>query len=79
MGEAIRSKCGIKYCSGDYQALLAEYGMVASMSRKGACNGPLSSSSSISRPQPFHYFVFTNSDTVRRWGGSDDISTVLTR
>ena len=28
---------GSQYCSGDYQALLAEYGMVASMSRKGNC------------------------------------------
>jgi putative transposase len=28
---------GSQYCSHDYRALLAEYGMVASMSRKGNC------------------------------------------
>ena len=35
---------GSQYCSGDYQALLGEYGMIASMSRKGNCwdNAPMS-------------------------------------
>ena len=38
---------GSQYCSGDYQVLVAEYGMVASMSRKGNCwdNAPMEASS----------------------------------
>jgi putative transposase len=40
-----RSDRGSQYCSGDYQALLAEYGMRCSMSRKGSCwdNAPMES------------------------------------
>lgn len=36
---------GSQYCSADYQALLGEYGMVTSMSRKGNCwdNAPMES------------------------------------
>ena len=36
---------GSQYCSHDYQALLAEYGMISSMSRKGNCwdNAPMES------------------------------------
>jgi transposase InsO family protein len=36
-GRGLRSRKSAQYCSGDYQALLAEYGMRCSMSRKGNC------------------------------------------
>jgi putative transposase len=48
---------GSQYCSGDYQALLAEYGMVASMSRKGNCwdNAPMESFfNSLKNERVFH-------------------------
>jgi len=48
---------GSQYCSHDYQALLSEYGMVASMSRKGNCwdNAPMESFfSSLKNEQVFH-------------------------
>jgi putative transposase len=48
---------GSQYCSHDYQALLAEYGMVASMSRKGNCwdNAPMESFfNSLKNERVFH-------------------------
>lgn len=48
---------GSQYCSGDYQALLAECGMVASMSRKGSCwdNAPMESFfNSLKNERVFH-------------------------
>lgn len=48
---------GSQYCSGDYQALLAEYGMAASMSRKGNCwdNAPMESFfNSLKNERVFH-------------------------
>lgn len=48
---------GSQYCSHDYQALLSEYGMTASMSRKGNCwdNAPMESFfNSLKNEQVFH-------------------------
>jgi putative transposase len=48
---------GSQYCSHDYQALLAQYGMVASMSRKGNCwdNAPMESFfNSLKNERVFH-------------------------
>lgn len=48
---------GSQYCSHDYQALLSEYGMVASMSRKGNCwdNAPMESFfNSLKNERVFH-------------------------
>ena len=48
---------GSQYCSQDYQALLAQYGMVASMSRKGNCwdNAPMESFfNSLKNERVFH-------------------------
>lgn len=48
---------GSQYCSHAYQALLAEYGMVASMSRKGNCwdNAPMESFfNSLKNERVFH-------------------------
>lgn len=48
---------GSQYCSHDYQALLAEYGMQASMSRKGNCwdNAPMESFfNSLKNERVFH-------------------------
>lgn len=48
---------GSQYCSGDYQALLAGYGMIASMSRKGNCwdNAPMESFfNSLKNERVFH-------------------------
>lgn len=48
---------GSQYCSHDYQALLTEYGMVASMSRKGNCwdNAPMESFfNSLKNERVFH-------------------------
>ncbi len=48
---------GSQYCSSDYQALLADYGMVASMSRKGNCwdNAPMESFfNSLKNERVFH-------------------------
>jgi putative transposase len=48
---------GSQYCSYDYQDLLAEYGMVASMSRKGNCwdNAPMESFfNSLKNERVFH-------------------------
>jgi putative transposase len=48
---------GAQYCSGDYQALLAEYGMRCSMSRKGSCwdNAPMESFfNSLKNERVFH-------------------------
>jgi putative transposase len=48
---------GSQYCSHDYRSLLAEYGMVASMSRKGNCwdNAPMESFfNSLKNERVFH-------------------------
>lgn len=48
---------GSQYCSHNYQALLAEYGMTASMSRKGCCwdNAPMESFfNSLKNERVFH-------------------------
>lgn len=46
-----------QYCSGDHQALLGEYGPVASMSRKGNCwdNAPMENFfNNLKNEQVFH-------------------------
>lgn len=57
LGLLHHSDRGSQYCSGDYQALLAEYGMVGSMSRKGNCwdNAPMESFfNSLKNERVFH-------------------------
>ena len=59
---------GSQYCSGDYQALLAEYGMVASMSRKGNCwdNAPMESFfNSLKNERVFHEDYATEEEAKR--------------
>lgn len=59
---------GSQYCSGDYQALLAEYGMVASMSRKGNCwdNAPMESFfNSLKNERVFHEDYATREEAKR--------------
>ncbi|MGH8403741.1 MAG: IS3 family transposase, partial [Gammaproteobacteria bacterium] len=53
---------GSQYCSHDYQALLAKYGMLASMSRKGNCwdNAPMESFfNSLKNERVFHQHYAT--------------------
>lgn len=59
---------GSQYCSGDYQALLDEYGMVASMSRKGNCwdNAPMESFfNSLKNERVFHEDYATREEAKR--------------
>jgi putative transposase len=59
---------GSQYCSGDYQALLAEYDMVASMSRKGNCwdNAPMESFfNSLKNERVFHEDYATREEAKR--------------
>jgi putative transposase len=59
---------GSQYCSGDYRALLAEYGMVASMSRKGNCwdNAPMESFfNSLKNERVFHEDYATREEAKR--------------
>jgi len=59
---------GSQYCSHDYQALLAKYGMVASMSRKGNCwdNAPMESFfNSLKNERVFHEDYATREDAKR--------------
>jgi len=59
---------GSQYCSGDYQALLGEYGMVTSMSRKGNCwdNAPMESFfNSLKNEQIFHADYATREEAKR--------------
>ena len=59
---------GSQYCSGNYQALLAEYGMVASMSRKGNCwdNAPTESFfNSLKNERVFHENYATREEAKR--------------
>lgn len=59
---------GSQYCSSDYQALLGEYGMVASMSRKGNCwdNAPMESFfSSLKNERIFHEDYATREEATR--------------
>jgi putative transposase len=59
---------GSQYCSGDYQALLAKYGMVASMSRKGNCwdNAPMESFfNSLKNERVFHEDYATREEAKR--------------
>lgn len=56
---------GSQYCSGDYQALLAKYGMVASMSHKGNCwdNAPMESFfNSLKNERVFHEDYATSAE-----------------
>lgn len=64
-GALHHSDRGSQYCSHDYQALLAEYGMVASMSRKGNCwdNAPMESFfNSLKNERVFHEDYETRAD-----------------
>lgn len=59
---------GSQYCSGNYQALLAECGMVASMSRKGNCwdNAPMESFfNSLKNERVFHENYATREEAKR--------------
>ena len=59
---------GSQYCSGDYRALLKEYGMVASMSRKGNCwdNAPMESLfNSLKNERVFHEDYATREEATR--------------
>ena len=59
---------GSQYCSHDYQALLADYGMVASMSRKGNCwdNAPMESFfNSLKNERVFHESYLTREHAKR--------------
>lgn len=59
---------GSQYCSGDYRALLEEYGMVASMSRKGNCwdNAPTESFfNSLKNEHVFHEDYATREEATR--------------
>ena len=56
---------GSQYCSHDYQALLAQYGMQASMSRKGNCwdNAPMESFfNSLKNERVFHRSYATRAE-----------------
>ena len=57
-----------QYCSHDYQALLVDYGMVASMSRKGNCwdNAPMESFfNSLKNERVFHESYLTREHAKR--------------
>jgi putative transposase len=57
-----------QYCSGDYRALLGDYGVVASMSRKGNClhNAPMESFfNSLKNEQVFHADYATREEAKR--------------
>lgn len=59
---------GSQYCSHDYQDLLADYGMVASMSRKGNCwdNAPMESFfNSLKNERVFHESYLTREHAKR--------------
>ena len=59
---------GSQYCSGDYRALLREYSMVASMSRKGNCwdNAPMESFfNSLKNERVFHEDYATREEATR--------------
>ena len=59
---------GSQYCSGDYRALLGEYGMIASMSRKGNCwdNAPMESFfNSLKNERVFHEDYATREEAAR--------------
>ena len=59
---------GSQYCSGDYRALLGEYGMIASMSRKGNCwdNAPMESFfNSLKNERVFHEDYATREEATR--------------
>ncbi len=59
---------GSQYCSGDYRALLEEYGMIASMSRKGNCwdNAPTESFfNSLKNEHVFHEDYATREEATR--------------
>ncbi|MEN3033131.1 IS3 family transposase [Chromobacterium amazonense] len=59
---------GSQYCSHDYQALLAEYGMRASMSRKGNCwdNAPMESFfNSLKNERVFHEDYATRAEATQ--------------
>lgn len=56
---------GSQYCSHDYQALLTEYGMITSMSRKGNCwdNAPMESFfNSLKNERVFHESYATRAE-----------------
>ena len=60
---------GSQYCSGDDQALLDEYGMVASMSRKGNGwdNAPMESFfNSLKNERVFHEDYATREEVSKR-------------
>jgi putative transposase len=59
---------GSQYCSHDYQGLLTDYGMVASMSRKGNCwdNAPMESFfNSLKNERVFHESYLTREHAKR--------------
>jgi hypothetical protein len=59
---------GSQYCGDDYQALLREYGMLASMSRKGNCrdNAPIESLFNSLKDERVHTQRHTTRDEARQ-------------
>jgi len=59
---------GCQYCSTDYQALLKEYGMLASMSRKGNCwdNAPTESFFNSLKNERTHHARYVTRNEARR-------------
>lgn len=59
---------GSQYASGDYQALLDEYGMTCSMSRKGDCwdNAPMESFFGTLKSESLHRYDFVTRNAARR-------------
>ncbi|PSJ15722.1 hypothetical protein C7H79_17450, partial [Nitrosomonas supralitoralis] len=51
-GLIAHSDCGSQYCAHDYQNLLQQFGMIASMSRKDDCyeNAPMETSGEYLKP-----------------------------
>lgn len=59
---------GSQYCSHDYQALLKQYGMLASMSRKGNCwdNSPMESFFSSLKNERTHHQHYASREEARQ-------------